>query len=502
MSLSPRPNQVGSAPYAASSSLTAQVSPTRPQPALGVGAAAQGVHDAVQVGADLQAVQAHVVADVDDRGHLGAGVAGRARARRAGTGRRRCPPARTTMCMRPSSRTVAVVPGSRRGYSGQTTDHPGAVTTQPDATPGDGAVGQPGDQAAAGAGRAGAARRQRVLLFVGLIDLFVPFGPTAAPSPAAPAAASSTSPASRAIVLPLLAVLLATHIAPPVRAGEADHPGGPGRVRGLRAVRGRSPSWSWLVGAAGRRRAALGVHRRCWCGSRALAIFAVGGVRWSTRSGGRTTTCPSPSPSRTARRVRPAAYPPQQQGYPQPGQPYPGYQQQPPPGAYGQQPPAAPTSGGGYPPAPGYPPYQQQQPPYRQQEQPPSAYQQPPSYGQQPPSYGQQPPAPPPAPPAPPAETQVAGPYTMPSAQPAPPTAPSSGPPAPSSAPAGAPGGFGGGRHRTDPAGHRPHPVDQPGEPAPRGRWHAAARARRRGADRAGTLSDRAPPVASPDATA
>src|SRR5436309_1214510 len=35
--------------------------------------AAQGVHDAVQVGTDPQAVQGHVVADVDDRGDLGAG---------------------------------------------------------------------------------------------------------------------------------------------------------------------------------------------------------------------------------------------------------------------------------------------------------------------------------------------------------------------------------------------------------------------------------------------
>ena len=35
MSLSPRPNQVGSAPYAASSCLTVQLSPTRPQPRSG-----------------------------------------------------------------------------------------------------------------------------------------------------------------------------------------------------------------------------------------------------------------------------------------------------------------------------------------------------------------------------------------------------------------------------------------------------------------------------------
>src|SRR6266545_4256920 len=46
-----------------------------PSPApLGIGAAAQGVHDAVEVRTDPQAVQGHVIPDVDDRGDLGAVV--------------------------------------------------------------------------------------------------------------------------------------------------------------------------------------------------------------------------------------------------------------------------------------------------------------------------------------------------------------------------------------------------------------------------------------------
>ena len=150
---------------------------------------------------------------------------------------------------------------------------------------------------------------------------------------------------------------------------------------------------------------------------------------------------PKPQPQQPGVYGQPS-YPPQQQGYPQPGQPYPGYQQQPPPGAYGQQPPAAPTSGGGYPPAPGYPPYQQQQPPLRRSRS--SRRRRTSSRRRRRSSRrptGSSRPRPPPAPPAPPAETQVAGPYTMPSAQPAPPTAPSSGPPAPSSAPPAPPGG-------------------------------------------------------------
>ncbi len=67
ISRSPRPNQSGFAPYAASSSFAFQVSPACPPPAFGVDAAAECVHTSVQIGADAQTVHPHVVPpDVDD----------------------------------------------------------------------------------------------------------------------------------------------------------------------------------------------------------------------------------------------------------------------------------------------------------------------------------------------------------------------------------------------------------------------------------------------------
>ena len=69
MSRSPRPNQVGSTPYAASSSLAFQVSSRATPAALGVDAVAEGVHHRVQVGADLEAVHPEVVGGVRHDGH-------------------------------------------------------------------------------------------------------------------------------------------------------------------------------------------------------------------------------------------------------------------------------------------------------------------------------------------------------------------------------------------------------------------------------------------------
>ena len=72
MSRSPRPNQAGLGAVRGQFLLD-RPGLAGPAPApLRVDAAAQGVHHAVQVGADPQAVQGHVVADVDDGGHLGA----------------------------------------------------------------------------------------------------------------------------------------------------------------------------------------------------------------------------------------------------------------------------------------------------------------------------------------------------------------------------------------------------------------------------------------------
>ena len=52
-------------------SIACHVSPARPQPRLRVDRAGERVGDRVEVGADVQAVQHDVVADVDDRGDLG-----------------------------------------------------------------------------------------------------------------------------------------------------------------------------------------------------------------------------------------------------------------------------------------------------------------------------------------------------------------------------------------------------------------------------------------------
>ena len=76
MSLSPRPNQVGSAPYAASSSLTAQVSPTRPQPRSGSAAPPRVYMTLSRSGQIRRPCMLDVVADVDHRGHLGADAPG------------------------------------------------------------------------------------------------------------------------------------------------------------------------------------------------------------------------------------------------------------------------------------------------------------------------------------------------------------------------------------------------------------------------------------------
>jgi hypothetical protein len=300
------------------------------------------------------------------------------------------------------------------------------VTTQPDATPGDrpsaSQVTKPLRELVAlvllGA--------NALLLFVGLIDLFVPFSDNSTFTGRAGGSFFDFA-GIEGIVLPILAVLLATHIAPPVARAKLIT-----QVAlieyAVSAVFAAVAFLAWLFGELtdGELRSAFTgtLVRIAYTGIFLAVAFLVYKV-WRARY---YVPKPKPQPQQPGVYGQPS-YPPQQQGYPQPGQPYPGYQQ-PPPGAYGQQPPAVPTSGGGYPPAPGYPPYQQQQPPppsYEQQ-QPPYG-QQPPSAYQQPPTYGQQPPA------APPAATQVAGPYTMPSSQPAPPTAPSSGPPAPSSAP-------------------------------------------------------------------
>ena len=54
-------------------SIACQVSPARPQPRLGVDGAGERVGDRVEVGADVQAVQHEVVADVDDRGEVARG---------------------------------------------------------------------------------------------------------------------------------------------------------------------------------------------------------------------------------------------------------------------------------------------------------------------------------------------------------------------------------------------------------------------------------------------
>ena len=80
-SRSPSPNQSGCAPYAASSALAVNVSSDRPQPALLVRAAAEGVHDGVEVRADPQAEQRDVVGGVHHRDQVrrpaaAAGVAG------------------------------------------------------------------------------------------------------------------------------------------------------------------------------------------------------------------------------------------------------------------------------------------------------------------------------------------------------------------------------------------------------------------------------------------
>ena len=67
MSRSPSPNQVGSAPYAASSSLNAPALLGPAPAAFRVDTAAERVHHAVQVRADSQPVQRDVVAGIHDR---------------------------------------------------------------------------------------------------------------------------------------------------------------------------------------------------------------------------------------------------------------------------------------------------------------------------------------------------------------------------------------------------------------------------------------------------
>ncbi len=104
-SRSPSPNQVGSTPYAASSSLTLPGLVAPAPAALGVDAVAERVHHGVEVGADLEPVEPHVVGGVGDDGDLGVGRDSRqgagARCRAAGpggTGRRPTPPESTVIC--------------------------------------------------------------------------------------------------------------------------------------------------------------------------------------------------------------------------------------------------------------------------------------------------------------------------------------------------------------------------------------------------------------------
>ena len=490
MSLSPRPNQVGSAPYAASSSLTAQVSPTRPQPALRVGAAAQRVHHAVQVGADLQAVHAYVVADVDHRGHLGAGLPG-VRAHAGQEPGAADSPGQDHDAHSPYSPTFRAVPR----LTARPTDSPGAVTTQPEATPGDGPsasqLTKPLRELAAlvllGATARAAVRRAdqpvrpvlRQQTFTGL-----------------PAAASSTSSASRTIVLPDPGRAARDAHRAAGGAGEADHAGGPGRVRGLRGVRGRRVpgigcSARWPTASCARLSTGTLVRIAC------MAVFLSRGVLRLQGVARRTTACPSPSPSRNSpactasRRTRRSSRATRSRG-----------SRTRVPAAAAARCVRSAAAGradlrAGYPPAPGYPPYQQQQPPYGQPEQPPrrtssrrrTGSSRRPTASSRPRRrrhLRRRPPRP-----RSPARTRCRAPSR--------PRRPRPRPGRPRRR-RRRPGGFGGGRHRTDPAGHRPHPVDQPGEPAPHGRWHAAARARRRGADRAGTLVTEA--TALPGATA
>ena len=89
-SRSPRPNQVGSTPYAARSVLDAPGLLAPAPAALEVDAVAEGVHHGVEVGADLQAVHPDVVGGVGHDGDLrvggDAGQGAGARCRGAGPG--------------------------------------------------------------------------------------------------------------------------------------------------------------------------------------------------------------------------------------------------------------------------------------------------------------------------------------------------------------------------------------------------------------------------------
>jgi hypothetical protein len=269
------------------------------------------------------------------------------------------------------------------------------VTTQPDATPGD-------SQSAAQVTKPlrelvalvllGA---NALLLFVGLIDLLVPFGDGDSFTRRAGNSFfdfAGTEP----IVLPVLAVLLATHIKPVVPKAKLitqvaliEY-----AVSALFAV---IAVLAWLVGALadGQLRSAFtGLLLRLAFAAVFLAAAYVVFRVWRALY---YVPRPKPQPGVYGQPAQPYGQPPQ--GYAQPGQP-------------GQ------TAAYPYAQQPGYPPY----PPTGSAPPPPPAgyggYPPPPAYGQ-PSAYGQ-----PPAPAPGPAETQVAGPYTMPSAQPAQPSPP------------------------------------------------------------------------------
>jgi hypothetical protein len=291
------------------------------------------------------------------------------------------------------------------------------VTTQPDAPPGDGQsagqVTKPLRELVAFVLLGAAA----LLLFVGLIDLLVPFGESDSFSDRAGNSFFDFA-GIEVIVLPVLAVLLATHIAPAVPKAKLIT-----QVAlveyAVAALFAAIAVLAWLVGALadGQLRSAFtGLLLRLAFTALFLAAAYVVYKVWRALYHVPRT---KPQPGVYGQPVQPYGQPPQ--GYGQAGQTagYPGYAQQP------SYPPYPPAGSAPPPPPPGYggyaqPPAYGQQQPYGQQ---PYAQQ---PYGQQP-AYGQ-----PPAPAPGPAEPQVAGPYTMPSAQPA---APSSGPPAPTSAP-------------------------------------------------------------------
>ena len=160
-----------------------------------------------------------------------------------------------------------------------------------------------------------------VLLFVAVINLLIPRGEGDEFTNRAAEQLRSTSSASTAILLPLLAVLLATHLQPIV--GQAKLITQVALVEyAVSAFFGLITVLAWLVGTLAEtefRQAFTGLLVRrspTWRCSRSRPS-------WSSRSGGPSTTCPSPKPQPGV--YGQPAYP--QQGYPQQGYPQ-GYPQQ------------------------------------------------------------------------------------------------------------------------------------------------------------------------------